>query len=101
MTMPFLDLFVDDAAAEFDGLLDDDVFVFAVFARPFGFFDFACIFPFTELLSIAAGDFGTSRTTCFAGLSSRRPRNEGCRNRPSLVHSVNSTSQTSSGFTHV
>src|SRR5438270_11553437 len=45
--------------------------------------------------------FGISRTTSSAGLSSRRPWNDGCRRRSSEVHSLNSTSPTSSGFTQV
>src|SRR3954465_3637179 len=46
-------------------------------------------------------DFGISLTTSFAGLSSRRPWNDGCRSWPSDVHSVNSISPTRSGFTQV
>ena len=42
---------------------------------------------------------GTSRTTSRAFLSWRSPWKEGWRRRPSLVHSVNATSATSSGRT--
>ncbi len=42
---------------------------------------------------------GRSRTTSSARLSSRSPWNDGCRIFPSPVHSVNATSQTSSGRT--
>src|ERR1700704_137305 len=40
-----------------------------------------------------------SRTTSSGFLSSRRPRNRGCRNLPACVHSVNATWATSLGFT--
>ena len=40
-----------------------------------------------------------SRTTSVGLLSSRIPRNTGCRNRSSRVHSVNLTWQTIVGFT--
>jgi hypothetical protein len=45
--------------------------------------------------------FGRSRINCVADLSVRRPRNTGWRIRPSFVHSVNLTSATSRGRTHV
>ncbi len=47
----------------------------------------------------AAVSSGVSRRTSCAGLSSRRPLNDGARRCPSCVHSANSTSQTSSGST--
>src|SRR5262249_62414458 len=40
-----------------------------------------------------------SRTTSFGLLSSRRPRNRGCRNLPLGVHSLKAISATSSGLT--
>jgi hypothetical protein len=42
---------------------------------------------------------GFSRTTSRGRLSSRNPWNDGCRNVPSRVHSVNDTSPTSCGLT--
>ena len=44
--------------------------------------------------------FGASRRTSRGALSSRSPLNAGCRARPSRVHWVNSTSQTSYGSAH-
>src|SRR6202023_2404901 len=43
--------------------------------------------------------FAFSRTTSFGFLSSLVPRKTACRNRSSLVHSVNLTWQTLDGFT--
>ncbi len=60
-----------------------------------------CRFRLAFIRTFRVDDFGISRTTSFAGLSSRKPWNDGCRKRPSDVHSVNSTSATSSGFTQV
>src|SRR6476620_7041467 len=50
----------------------------------------------------AEADFGTdsdSRTTSVGDLSSRTPRNTGCRSFPSVVHSLNLISTTIAGFT--
>ena len=49
--------------------------------------------------ALAAFLIGRSRRTSFAFLSARSPLNAGCRIFPSLVHSVNATSQTSCGLT--
>src|SRR5688500_5968043 len=67
------------------------------------FVDFVLVFmaPLLEEFSNAAGDLGISRVILVGGLSSRKPWNEGCRRRPSLVHSPNSTWATNSGLTHV
>ena len=50
-------------------------------------------------MSTGALLFQAQRPRAF--LSSRNPRNAGWRISPSLVHSVNRTSATSFGFTHV
>src|SRR4051812_33866396 len=66
------------------------------------FFSVAAGSPCRDDLFLSfAGEFGISRTTSFAGLSSRRPWNDGCRRRSSEVHSLNTISPTSSGFTQV
>jgi hypothetical protein len=51
--------------------------------------------------SAAATRSARSRTTSRAFLSSRSPWNDGWRSVPSRVHSVNDTSPTSVGLTHV
>lgn len=44
-------------------------------------------------------DVQLSRTTSVGVLSSRKPRQLGCRSRPSVVHSLKATSPTKAGFT--
>src|SRR3954469_22420974 len=46
-------------------------------------------------------DYARSRFTSRGDLSSRNPRNTGCRSFPSRVHSANFTWQTNTGFTQL
>src|SRR5690242_19504684 len=68
----------------------------AVLSAPFLAAAFA---PRAGASSRTGGMVATSRRTAFAGLSSRRPSNDGWRRLPSGVHSEKLISATSSGLT--